>query len=55
MGSACPRWSLAISVTRQAGARRSQATARSWERLAPAWRVTEMAKLQRQTSLYSGS
>jgi len=30
-------------VTRQAGARRSQGTARSWERLAPAWRVTEMA------------
>jgi len=31
---------------RQAGARRSQARALSWERLAPAWRVTEMAKLQ---------
>ena len=25
---------------------RSQAGAVSWERLAPAWRVTEMAKLQ---------
>jgi hypothetical protein len=31
---------------RQAGARHSQARVVSWERLAPAWRVTEMAKLQ---------
>ena len=30
---------------RQAGARRSQARAVSWERLAPAWRVTEIAKV----------
>jgi hypothetical protein len=36
-GVAAP-WSLAISVTRQAGARRSQETARAWERKAPAWR-----------------
>jgi len=30
---------------RQAGARRSQETARAWERLAPAWRETEIQTL----------
>jgi len=30
-----------MSVTRQAGARRSQETAGAWERLAPAWRMSK--------------
>ena len=39
-------WSLAVSVTRQAGARRSQETARAWERLAPAWRSQALRQSQ---------
>ena len=35
----CPALSVDISVTRQAGARRSQETARAWKRLAPAGRI----------------
>ena len=33
-------------ITRQAGARRSQERAVSWERLAPAWREVQTAKLR---------
>jgi hypothetical protein len=42
---ACPCPSAATRLTRQAGAGRSQPRAVSMERLPPAWRVTEMAKL----------
>jgi len=38
---------MAFSVTRQAEAWRSRKTARSWERQAPAWRVTENGQTQR--------
>ena len=44
--SARSSWSLAISVTRQAGARRSQERAVFRARQASAWRVTETAILQ---------
>ena len=51
----CPAiycWETAAKrLMRQAGAWRSQARAVSWERLAPAWRVTEMAKLEMEYRL----
>jgi hypothetical protein len=43
-------WAAAIAA-HAPGWSHSQARAVSWERLAPAWRVTEMAKLQGDPAL----